>query len=138
MAGSIRETVTGERGLRPFRHRITSRIDEKRPNYSSIVSNWTPLCILFPNVISKVSDLPRRTAERAGAGVDQEAYPGCRAAARGGTPQPEAGRPRLSGTSQLESGRRGARPSPVRAGELKASDCERGDRRRAGVNSSRP
>ncbi len=39
MAGAVRETVTGERGLRLFRHRITSRIDEKRPSYPSIVSN---------------------------------------------------------------------------------------------------
>ena len=34
-----RETVTGERVLRFLGHLITSRIDEKRSTYPSIVSN---------------------------------------------------------------------------------------------------
>jgi hypothetical protein len=37
--GSARETVTGKRVLRLCGHLITSRMDEKRPTYPSIVSD---------------------------------------------------------------------------------------------------
>ncbi len=50
--GSAREIVTGERVLRACGHLITSRMDEKRPTYPSIVSNQRPECIIVSNLFS--------------------------------------------------------------------------------------
>lgn len=58
VAGSARDTVTGGRVLHLCGHLITSRIDEKRPTYSSIVSNRWSECIGFRILFLIISDLP--------------------------------------------------------------------------------
>lgn len=52
VAGSARDTVTGKRVLLVCGHLITSRMDEKRPTYSSILSHRRPVCTMLSNLFS--------------------------------------------------------------------------------------
>jgi hypothetical protein len=47
--GSARETITGERMLRFVGHLITSRIDEKRSTYPSMISTNGQYASYFSN-----------------------------------------------------------------------------------------